>query len=120
MQNKKDRGDFGEKIADSYLRKENYKILERNFRSKHGEIDIIAQDKDTLVFVEVKTRLGDKFGYPQEAVNQWKLKTIEKVGQYFRLFHPNLPEAERIDVIAITADPYGRVEKIELIKNASN
>ena len=116
---KKVLGTKGETIAVSLLRSQGYKILERNFHSRFGEIDIIAQDADTLVFVEVKTRWSRKFGSPEESVGRRKLKSIEKVGQYFRLLHPEVPSAERIDVVAIELDKSGKVIRRELIKNVS-
>ena len=63
-------GDYGEQVAEKVLVKKGYKILERKFRSRMGEIDLIAKDRETLVFVEVKSRLNNKFGRPEEAVNE--------------------------------------------------
>src|SRR3990167_51855 len=116
---KKSLGNKGETIAVSLLRGQGYKVLERNFHSRLGEIDIVAQDTDTLVFVEVKTRWSKEFGLPEESVGKRKLKSIEKVGQYFRLLHPEVPSAERIDVVAIELDKSGKVIRRELIKNVS-
>jgi len=120
MREKKDLGDFGERLAFGLLRKEGYKILENNFRSRLGEIDIVAVDGDTLVFVEVKTRWSEEFGPPEEAVTSRKLRSIAKAGAYFRLLHQNLPEAERIDVVAIEIGKDGKVFRKELIKNATS
>ena len=120
MTDKKDLGRRGETLAASFLRRKGYKILARNFQSRLGEIDIVAVDGDTLAFVEVKARWSRKFGLPEEAVNPRKLKAIEKVGDYFRLLHPGLPEAERIDVVAIELDESGKVIRQELIKNAGS
>lgn len=76
--NNKEKGNIGEEIAAKYLEKEGYKILERNFHySKNAEIDIIALDKTTLVFVEVKTRTNLNSGHPFEAIDQNKLKKIQ-------------------------------------------
>lgn len=116
---KLDLGKMGEKIAVKYLQSHDYKILTRNFRSKLGEIDIIAQEKETLVFVEVKTRWSKAFGPPEEAVTPWKIKSIIKTGDYFKMLHPELPESLRIDVVAISLSPGGGVEEIKLIKNAT-
>ena len=120
MRAKKDLGDFGERVAAALLQKDGYKILERNFHCRTGEIDIVAQDGATLVFVEVKTRWSEEFGPPEEAVTSRKLKSIERAGAYFRLLHPGLPEAERIDVVAIEIDGSGKVTRKELIKNATS
>src|SRR3989344_7567490 len=94
-------GTLGEKIALSLLRSRGYKILEKNFHTRFGEIDIVAQDGDTLVFVEVKTRHSRVFGLPEESVGRRKLRHLEKAGQIFRLNRAGLPEAERIDVVSI-------------------
>ena len=73
----KQKGDIGEKFTERYLKKNGYKILERNRHfSRYCEIDIIAQDKDTLVFVEVKTRKTDICGHPLEAITKAKYKNI--------------------------------------------
>ncbi|MCH7541997.1 YraN family protein [Patescibacteria group bacterium] len=89
-------------------------------RTRIGEIDIIAVDSNVIVFAEVKTRYSRRFGFPEEYVHHRKLKTIEKVGQYFRLKYPDpLLEAERIDVITIELDKNNKPTRKEIIKNAS-
>lgn len=110
-------GKLGERIALEILRRRGYKILQRNFRSKFGEIDIVAQDVNTLVFVEVKTRWSKKFGYPEEAVTPWKLRSIVKTGDYYKLTHPGTPNLVRIDVVAI--DIEGKKAKARLIRNVT-
>lgn len=110
-------GKLGEQIAMQILRRKGYKILQRNFRSKFGEIDIVAEDRGVLVFVEVKTRWSRKFGYPEEAVTSWKLRSIIKTGDYYKLTHPNTPGLIRIDVVAI--DIEGKKARVRLIKNVS-
>ena len=112
-------GALGEKIALSLLRSKGYKILKKNFHTRFGEIDIVAQDGDTLVFVEVKTRHGRAFGLPEEAVGKRKIRHLEKAGQIFRLNRAGLPEAERIDVVSIELAQNDQVIRKELIKNAS-
>lgn len=111
------KGSSGEDLAISYLKKHGYRILERNFHSRVGEIDIIAKDGQVLVFVEVKTRWSKKFGNPQEAVTPWKLQSIIKTANYYKLLHPELPDAMRIDVVAV--DIQGKSPQIELLKNVS-
>ncbi len=116
---KKNLGALGEKIATELLKKNKYKILARNFHTRFGELDIVAVDGETLVFVEVKTRTSGQFGLPEEAISSWKLRSIEKAGQIFRVKNAKLPEWERIDVVAVEIDESGVVERKELIKNAS-
>lgn len=111
-------GRVGESTAISYLITQGYRIIETNFRSKLGEIDIIAQEGNVLVFVEVKTRWSKKYGYPEEAVTPRKLRSIAKTSDYYKLMHPNTPSLMRIDVVAIEAEG-GKVQSIRLIKNAS-
>ena len=94
-------GKLGENLAYKFVQDLGYRILERNFRIRGGEIDIIAIDGETLVFVEVKTRSSDLFGTAEDSVNFHKLRFIERTGKFFRAAHANLPEAERIDVVAI-------------------
>lgn len=111
-------GKLGEDAAVKLLTKRGYKIIARNFRSKFGEIDLIAIDRDTLVFIEVKTRWSREYGYPQEAVTSKKIWSIIKASQYFKLLNPKTPDLMRIDVVAIEKEK-GQVSSIELLKNVS-
>lgn len=108
-------GELGESYAESLLKKSGYKILEKNFRSKFGEIDIVAIHQGTLVFVEVKTRTSWRYGKPEEAVTLKKLAKIERVGEFFALTHPNLPQKLRVDVVAIEVEK-GKVTSAKIIK----
>lgn len=108
-------GASGEKLALETLKQRNYKIIETNFRSKFGEIDIIAQDGDTLVYIEVKTRSSQQFGLPEEAVGYRKLQHLLKTAAFYRTQRNNLPEGERVDVVAIETNS-GRVD---LLKNVT-
>lgn len=108
-------GNAGEDLACRYLEKRGYKILERNKHySRFCELDIIAQDKNTTVFVEVKTRKSDAFGTPAEAVTKTKLENIKKGVQHY--LSENKVKNFRIDVICITLKPE---IKIEHLKNIS-
>jgi putative endonuclease len=111
-------GKVGEDLAVSYLEARDYKILERNFKKRYGEIDIIALESEILVFVEVKTRFSPEFGPPEEAVTPWKLRQIEKTSQFYKMLHPELPEALRIDVIAVELGSDNQAKEIRHIKNA--
>lgn len=115
MRGKRHYGEQGEAFAEEYLRSRGYKILEKNFRSKVGEIDIVAQEADILIFVEVKTRWSSRYGAPEEAVTPRKLQKIKKVGEYYSLLHPSLPKKLRIDVVAIEVQE-GKVTSCKLIK----
>lgn len=76
-------GNLGEDMACKYLQEKNYYILERNYRNKQGEIDIIAMDRGVLVFVEVKARKNRRFGLPQDAVNDIKRHKIDKTANLY-------------------------------------
>ncbi len=110
--NKKIKGVVGEDLATNYLVKNKYKIIARNYKCACGEIDIVALDKNTLVFIEVKTRTSQVFGLPREAVNKPKQKHITKSAQYFRQEYNVFSLEMRFDVIEILD------EKINHIKNA--
>lgn len=116
---RKSLGNLGENLALKHLKNKGYKFLERNFRSKFGEIDIIAREDDVLVFIEVKTRWSKKFGPPEGTVTPWKIKRIIKIGQYYKSLHPELPEAMRIDVVTIEFSPGGRIGETRIIKNVT-
>ncbi|MFC1811192.1 YraN family protein [Thermodesulfobacteriota bacterium] len=109
-------GKESESMAVMHLKKNGYKILERNFRTKLGEIDIIAKDKGTLVFVEVKAKRSDRFGNPKEAVTPKKQRKISKVAlQYLKATNQNHVKA-RFDVVAISLTQDNSI--IEIVKNA--
>ena len=73
----KDLGNWGEDLAAKFLKKKGYKILARNYRNRFGEIDIIASKKRRIMFIEVKTRTGNYFGWPEEAVDEKKKEKLE-------------------------------------------
>lgn len=110
-------GNLGESLAANFLSEKGYHILKRNFRAGHGEIDIIARDEDTIVFVEVKTRTNDLFGTPQESVGIRKLQEIMKTSQFFMLQYPGY--TERIDVISIALPHAGQELRIEHFENVT-
>lgn len=110
-------GAIGEELASNFLKKQGYKIVEKNFRTNLGEIDIVALDRGTITFVEVKTRNSTNFGFPQEAVGLKKQKKISQVASIY-LNQKNLnSEKARFDVVAILLSP-DQTEKIQLIKDA--
>ena len=108
---RKSLGSRGEEIAVKFLKKNRYKILERNYKSKLGEIDIIARDKDTLCFIEVKTRKNAHYGLPQEAVDKYKRSRLIKAALFYMKEKKLSDCSFRFDVIAVT-------DQIRLIKNA--
>lgn len=113
----KQTGDYGETLACEFLKKQSYKILERNFRIRGGEIDIIAKDIVDLVFVEVKTRYTHEFGSPAESVTPWKINFLIRASQFYLLKHKLMDKPYRIDVITIDFTNSGEVEHIKNITN---
>lgn len=108
-------GNLGERYAATLLQSKGYTIHARNFKTKVGEIDLVAQDGSTLVFVEVKTRQNIEFGKPEEAVNARKLFRIKRAGEYYSILHPELPKKLRIDVVALQTEG-GKVTSAKILK----
>lgn len=105
-------GSIGESLAVKSLLKNSYKIEERNFRTRFGEIDIICWDKETLVFVEVKTKIGHDFGEPEEMVDRKKLSKVKMMAEVY-LQEKNLDVPCRVDVVAVVLENNGSVERLE-------
>ena len=109
------KGRLGEQAAADYLKKAGYKIIERNMHySKNAEIDIIAEDKGELVFIEVKTRTSLNFGHPFEAVNKLKLQKIKMAAYAYLNSSEKKYKSFRIDAIAVIGL---KNPKIEHVKN---
>ena len=94
-------GKRSEIIATNYLKKKGYKILETNYKNKVGEIDIIAKDKDYLVFVEVKARNSQAFGHPFEAIDEEKQRKIHAVASLYMVKHSKYGTNCRFDALSI-------------------
>jgi putative endonuclease len=115
---RKETGDRGEKLAQDYLKKRHYHLLETNYRCSYGEIDIVSKYKDMLVFTEVRSKTGTGFGTPEESITRTKRSRIRTSALHYIQNHNNLPQLWRIDVIAIEMDGNGKPTRIELIENA--
>ena len=109
-------GRRGEELASRFLKKLHYKILEKNFRCKFGEIDIIALQGKTLVFVEVKTRSSPEYGGPQASVTPKKREQLIKVAFFYLQKNRLFDRDARFDVVAVEFD--SGEKRIELIRNA--
>ena len=94
-------GNVGEDIAAKFLAKQGYVILERNFTTRHGEVDIIAKHREYFVFVEVKRRKTDKFGMPREAVTPYKQQTIATCAKYWLAKNKLYGAPVRFDVVEV-------------------
>lgn len=115
MTNKRIFGNIGEELSQKYLKEIGYEILEKNFRCKQGEIDIIAKDKEEYVFIEVKTRSNLNYGKPREAVCNFKQKHIVKCTKYYLYIHNLNNVYVRFDVLEVYLND--ERYKIEHLKN---
>ncbi|MBM3242581.1 YraN family protein [Candidatus Poribacteria bacterium] len=111
-------GKIGELLAVKFLKQKGYQIIEQNYRSAWGEIDLIAQDGDVLVFVEVKTRCSLKFGAPQVAVTNSKQRKMSKAALEYLQERDGFDYVCRFDVISIVFPPDPSEPIIEHIENA--
>jgi putative endonuclease len=109
-------GKRGEELASAYLENAGYKIVERNYRCIFGEIDIVAEEGDTIVFIEVKSRRSNAYGDPQLAVGYRKQKKISLVALHYIAEKHQHNRNARFDVVAVKIVSSGTA--IELIKNA--
>jgi putative endonuclease len=112
-------GKLGEDYACTYLQSHGYHILLRNYRVRYGEIDIIAQKHETLIFVEVKTRSTVLFGFPEEAVTQKKLHELIRTAQWYLIEHPDAPKKQQIDVLAIEVDTHQNITALRHLQNVT-
>jgi putative endonuclease len=114
---RRDLGAFGERVAAAHLEAKGYRIRARNFRCREGEIDIVAEDGDCLVFVEVRTRRGDAFGTPAESVTAAKERRLLTVAKAYLQEHPDVPANQRIDVVGVELSR-GRLLAVQHIEGA--
>ena len=106
-------GDLGEAAAEAYLRTQGYRILERNFRCRRGEIDIVGEDRGVITFVEVKTRSPRSWLPPADAVDAEKRERIRTAaGVYLARFRD--PSPHRFDIACVILDDRDRVTEIHL------
>lgn len=114
-------GNIGEEAAVQAIKKRGYKIIARNYRTKMGEIDIIAKDGEYTVFVEVRLRKSNNFGSPADTIDKRKQQKIIKAAQYYAVKNAIYDTPMRFDAVLINADTDGKKlvnTKIELIKDA--
>lgn len=118
MLNNRETGRLGESIAKNYLLENGYSILETNYSTRYGEIDIIARDGREIVFIEVKTRRGVSFGYPREAVNRQKQLKIKNMAEYYILSKKLSNVKMRFDVIEVFIDQDNNAKSVLILKDA--
>ncbi len=117
MLKRKELGNKGEEIAANFLKKQGYQIIERNYQARMGEMDIVAGEGKSIVFVEVKTRRSADFGLPEEALSYDKRRRLTKLALGYLAYHKIKDKNCRFDVVSILIDG-DRVKDIRLIKNA--
>jgi putative endonuclease len=111
-------GRTGERLAVEALVRRGYRVLEQNFRCSYGEIDIVAEEGSDLVFVEVKTRRGQAYGLPEEAVTHRKARKLAEVASYYLDKHACSERSWRIDVVAVQLNSDGRMQEIRIYQHA--
>jgi putative endonuclease len=115
---RRETGIFGEKLAQDFLEKRGYRILETNYRCPQGEIDIVARHKDYLVFIEVRTKKSLDFGTPEESITPAKKERMRAAAFHYRQTHNDVPASWRIDAVFIELNQKSKLSRIELIENA--
>lgn len=108
MAAKDELGRRGERLAERHLIARGYRLLARNWRCRHGEIDLVVRDGATIVFVEVKTRSSDAFGHPFEAITPVKLARMRRLAGVWCEAHPGERGRVRLDAVAVLAPREGR------------
>ena len=111
-------GAAGETAAVAELQRRGYRILERNVRTRMGELDVVARDGPTLCFVEIKARRSMAFGFPQEAVTRQKQHHVARMAQWYLKAKGLTQAPARFDVVALIIGPDGRPTSIDVIQNA--
>jgi putative endonuclease len=111
-------GRLGERLAARALSERGYRVLEYNYRCRRGEIDLVAEDADDLVFVEVKTRRGNLYGLPEEAVTRAKRLKLMEVAACYLDQHATPERSWRIDVVAVQFNQSGTLDEIRIYPHA--
>jgi len=111
-------GRTGERLAAETLMSKGYRILERNFRCRQGEIDLVAEDEQDIIFVEVTTRRGASFGLPEDAVTIRKRRKLVEVASNYLDLHTCSDRSWRIDVVAVQFSSSGKLEEIRIYEHA--
>jgi len=110
-------GRLGEDIAKEYLEKKGYSIVDQNYKNKYAEIDLIIKDKDSLVFVEVKTRIGEQFGPPERALNRDKMHRLVRNAQAYMAYKAKNYKSYRIDSVCIVLDEDNQIKRLDHYEN---
>ena len=111
-------GAIGEEAAVRALRRRGYRIRDRNVRCPMGELDLVAEDHGTLVFLEVKTRSTSDYGSPFEAISPFKQHRLQRLAVYYLATRRLMDRPCRFDAVSVSVDPSGRVLKIDQVTDA--
>lgn len=118
MKHNKTLGKIGEDMAKDFLQDKGYKIVEQNFQNKWGEIDLVCEKDYRLVFVEVKTRIGEQFGLPEDAINKNKINKLIKNSQAYMVYKvKNADLSYRIDAVCLVLDEQHKLKRINHYEN---
>ncbi len=112
-------GRLGENIAKEYLKKKGYVTIDQNYKNKYAEIDLIVQDKNSLVFVEVKTRIGEQFGIPEDSLNKDKMHRFVRNARAYMAYNAKNYKSCRIDAVCIVLDENREIKRIKHYENLS-
>jgi len=116
---KQQTGRLGEDLACRALKKKGYHIIERNYRCRYGEIDVVASKAGCLIFIEVRSRTGNSFGTAAESVTAVKRQHLVATAMDYLGSHDNLPDNWRVDFVSVSLDASGKqLPAIEIIENA--
>jgi len=114
------KGKEGEEIAREFLINKGFKLIESNYSNNLGEIDLVMSDKDWLIFVEVKLKIGDKYGTPEEMINKNKLRQIRRVAEAFLILESPISKnfsKYRIDAVCIVLGEDRKIQRINYYEN---
>ncbi len=115
---RKDTGKRGEKLAQAFLKKKGYRILETNYLCRESEIDIVARQGECLAFIEVRTKSDLEFGTPEESITRAKIRRLQKAAYHYLYHQDKPPDLWRIDVVVVELGGDQNPKRIELIENA--
>ncbi len=111
-------GRWGEDLAVSYLEKEGYSIIERNFRTRYGEVDVVASKGGQVIFIEVRTKSSDAYGGPEESITARKREHLMLAAQEYLQSNGLEDSSWRIDLVAVQVDRRNDAVRVDLVENA--
>jgi putative endonuclease len=110
-------GDFGESLAADYLQRKGYLLLDRQYTTRYGELDLVMQELDTVVFVEVKTRTSSTYGLPEVSITAEKIEKIQNAALLWLQAHPCAPDDWRVDAVAVLLDHQNALRDLQHFAN---